>query len=190
MLRSETLVARTILVEEERGASIAEALQTLDPVQLEKTGESKDVTPNLIIRRTALTGLPDIQISLQSAMAIAHLERFTPPANAEKAHQIINHIQLNNHKQNVMLLGITAAFKLMENIRRHKLVAVSCISSLEKLAGTLRIWIGIKECTKTGLNEKVKKGLAERCLSVTKWTVSMKNDGYESMSDGLAADDD
>jgi len=65
----------------------------------------------------------------------------------------------------------------------HEYVAVSCVGLLERLAGTLRLWIGSKECMEIGLDREAGHRLVKRCLSVTKWAVSMDNNGYESMSD-------
>ena len=170
------LVARAVLVKEKRGASIAEALQALGP--FEKPG-SKNTTTSLINASTSMASLPDIKMSIRCAMAIAHLERFTPPMIPEAAPKIISTI----HPINLTLLGFTAAFKLMEKINDHDIVAEKCTLSLERLAGRLRIWIGGKGCERSGLDKEVKREMVERCLAITKRIVGLEDAGYGSMAD-------
>jgi hypothetical protein len=173
------LVARAVLVKEKRGANIAAALLALGPS--EPRGSIKEETSTTLINTsTSLAALPDINMSLRCAMAIAHLERFPAPGNPVAAHRIINSI----NPMNLTQLGFTASFKLMEEISGHELVAVSCNRALERLAGNLRIWIGGKEGEGVGLGTKERRGLVERCLAVTKKIVGMERDaGYESMSE-------
>jgi hypothetical protein len=171
------LVGRAVLVKEKRGVSIAESMQALGP--LEKPDKKRAATSSNIHASTSMIGLPDIKMSLRCAMAIAHLERFPSPASPEAAPRIIGTIS----PVNLTLLGFTAAFKLMEKINGHDIIAVSCTGSLEKLAGRLRIWIGGKDGEKSGLDKEVKRAMVERCLDITKRIVGMEDAGYESMSE-------
>ena len=171
------LVARAVLGKEKRGASIATALQALGPS--EPKIAKKEQSSTLINTRTSLATLPDINISLRCAMAIAHVERFTPPGNPVTAHRIINSIS----SVNLGSLGFTSMFKLMEAMSGHELVAASCNKALERMAGSLRIWIGGKEGEDMGLSTGERKELVERCLEVTRKVVGLEDAGYESMSD-------
>ncbi|KAF4637776.1 hypothetical protein G7Y89_g295 [Cudoniella acicularis] len=176
------LVARAVLVKERRGASIAASLQALGP--LEPKSKNNSAEPALISTRTSIASLPDVKMSLSCAMAIAHIERFPSPANPFAAHRLIDSIVPSN----LTLLGFTAAYKLMEAVDEHDKVSLSCCSSLEKLAGSLRIWIGGKDGEKSGLEKEIKRDMVEKCLSITKRIIGMEEDaGYESMSEG--ADD-
>ncbi|KAL2067470.1 hypothetical protein VTL71DRAFT_1895 [Oculimacula yallundae] len=170
------LVARAVLVKEKRGTSIAVAIQALGP--LEKAGSK--TASSLIHTSTSVVGLPDIKMSLRCAMAIAHLERFPPPANPVTAHRIISSISPNI---NLTLLGFTAAFKLMERMNQHSLVADSCSHTLERLAGGLRIWIGGRHDDTGALDKEIKKGMVERCLGISKRILGMQDAGYETMSE-------
>jgi hypothetical protein len=173
------LVARAVLVKAKRGASIAAALQTLGP-SVPKGDVREELSATLINTSSSLASLPDINMSLRCAMAIAHLERFQPPRNPVTAHRIINSI----NPTNLTPLGFMSCFKLMEVISGHELVAVSCNRALERLAGSLRIWIGGREGESLGLDTQERRALVGRCLAVTKKIVGMERDaGYESMSD-------
>ncbi|KAF8867000.1 hypothetical protein BDZ45DRAFT_666999 [Acephala macrosclerotiorum] len=169
------LVARAVLVKEKRGASIATAMAALGPLEKKQFKKST----SLIKTTTSLASLPDVKMSLCCAMAMAHIERFPSPSNPETAHRIIATI----HPRELSLLGFTACFNLMEKIDGHDLVAVSCTSALEHLAGALRIWIGGQAGEKSSLDKQVKRAMVERCLNIKKRIVGMEDAGYESMSD-------
>lgn len=165
-----------MLVKEKRGASIAESLQALGP--LERPDKKRDATSSNIHASTSMIGLPDIKMSLRCVMAIAHLERFPSPASPEAAPRIIGTIS----PVNLTLLGFTAAFKFMEKINGHDIIAVSCTGSLEKLASYLRIWISCKG-GKSGLAQEVKTDLVKRCLDISKCILGREDAGYESTSE-------
>ena len=172
------LVVRAVLVKEKRGASIAAALQVLGPAV--PKDDKEELSSTLINTSSSLASLPDVNLSLRCAMAIAHLERFRPPGNPINAHRIINSVNTIN----LTPLGFASCFKLMEATSAHELVAVSCNRALERMAGNLRIWIGGKEGESLGLEMSDRRGLVGRCLAVTKKLVGMERDaGYESMSD-------
>ena len=171
------LVARAVFVKEKRGASIAAALKVLGSSE-SRSNESNSV-PTLINTASSLARLPDIDMSLRCAMAIAHLEKYPAPGNPSTAHRLINGII----PINLTPLGFTSAFKLMERINGHELVATECSKALERLAGSLRIWIGSKEGEKSGLDRQIKKDLVGRCLDITRRIVGMKDAGYETMSE-------
>ena len=172
-------VARAVLVKEKRGLNIAASLKALGPFQ-PNNSKSTTSAPSLIHTSTSIAGLPDIKMSLRCAMAIAHLERFPAPDNPTAAHPIINSVVPTN----LTLLGFTAAFKLMESIQAHDMVAASCTNALEKLAGNLRIWVGGKDGEQNGLDKDIRKEMVERCLGTTKRIIGMEKDaGYETMSE-------
>jgi hypothetical protein len=170
--QARALVAYSVLTKEKRGAHIAVAMKSLSPLEKQNVGNAS----NLINTSTSTTSLPDVKMSLRCAMAIAHIERFPIPSNPEGAHSIIATI----HPTKMTLLGFTAAFKLMEGIEGHGLVAASCSRSFEDLAGALRIWIGGKEGERSCLDKKVKRAMVERCLNIRKRIIGMEDAGYES----------
>jgi hypothetical protein len=171
------LVARAVVVKEERGATIAAALQVLGPAELRRN--KNEVVSTLINTATSITALPDIAMSLNCAMAIAYLQRFPSPSNPEAAHTLINKML----PVDMTLLSFTALFRLMEAINDHELVATSCTKALERLAGNLRVWIGSRDGEKSGLDKEAKRDIVDRCLRTTRRVVGMKDAGYESMSD-------
>ncbi|RFU27581.1 hypothetical protein B7463_g8753, partial [Scytalidium lignicola] len=181
------LVARAVLTKEKRGSNIAAALQALGPLESPTTEKSKELAeaPALINKPMSMFNLPEINLSIQCAMAIAHLDRCPPPANPRTATNIINSIVPTN----MSLLGFTSLYVLVEKIRGHEMALESCAKALECLAGNLRIWIGGKDAEKSGLDVGLKSELVERCLRITREAVGMGvDDGYGTMSDDCESD--
>ncbi|RKF74871.1 Sterol regulatory element-binding protein 1 [Golovinomyces cichoracearum] len=170
------LVARSILVKEKREASIAEAMEAIGPLNKHIV---QNPPPNIFDTYWSKARMPEVELCLRCAMAIVHIERCPMPILPRKAIQMIKGI----FSRNKTLLGFIASFKLMEQINSHEKMAAICINSLERLAGSLRIWIGGNDGEKIGLPVKVKKEKIERCLSIAKRIVVMQDSGYASMSD-------
>jgi Domain of unknown function (DUF2014) len=176
-VQMRALVARAILFDKLRGANIAAARQALPSLEVNEC-EAK-IASIFINTKIPTASIPDLKMSFDCAVAIAHLKRasFSDPA---PAYGIINKIQLTN----LSLLGFTAAFKLIEALVQHQEATQRCLQNLEKTAGMLRIWIGGREGEKSGLPRKTKEHVVETCLDITKRLVVMDRDsGYESMSE-------
>lgn len=178
-----SLVARSILVKEKRGASIAETMQALGPLNK----HIAQISPlNLVNTEASVANLPEIELSLRCATAIAHIERSPSPAYSEKAIKIIKTIS----PRNLSLLSFVATFKLLEQMNKHEIIARNCVDSLEILAGVLRIWIGGKEGSKAGLPIEIKKEKIKYCLNITKRIVGMQDAGYASMTESSDLNED
>ncbi|RKF60323.1 putative sterol regulatory element binding protein sre1 protein [Erysiphe neolycopersici] len=178
-----SLVARSILVKEKRGASIAETMEALGPLNKQIAQNSP---LNLVNTEASIANLPEIELSLRCATAIAHIERSPSPACSEKAVKIIKTIS----PRNLSLLSFVAIFKLMEQMSKHEIIATSCIDSLEIFAGVLRIWIGGKEGSKAGIPVEIKKEKIKHCLHITKRIVGMQDAGYASMTESSDLNED
>lgn len=177
------LVAKAVLVDGKRGANIALALQALEPSANPDKHPlySRGVPPLIDSPVSSILPDADVQMALRCAMAIAHLHRFeVPPPSALS---IIKGI-LPGAPDGMTLLGCTAAVHLMNCLHGHRVAAESCAKSLERLAGTLRIWVGSPEGDRPGLDQEIRHKVVERCLSITKSVVGMEEDlGYGTMSE-------
>ncbi|CAN8098069.1 unnamed protein product [Discula destructiva] len=175
------LVAKAVIFDEKRGANIATVLNALGPsLNPDKHPQySSGVPPLIDAPLSSITPDPDVQLALRCAMAIAHLQRFDVPPHSALA--IVDTI-LPGSTDGLALLGCTAAFLMMERLHNHANAAEACASSLERLSGTLRIWIGSEEGNRPGLDRDIRQKLVERCLSVTKSVIGM-DPGYITMSD-------
>lgn len=176
-----TSVARAVLVDENRGASIAKALKAFGPsLNPDKHPQiSKGVPPLIDSPVSQIVADSDVQMALRCAMSIAHLTRFVAPP--KDALNLIDSI-FHSPEDGVSLLGVTAAFKLMGRLHDHQVAAESCISSLERLAGTLRIWMGSSASDSCGLELDVRKHMIQSCVKIL--SHDREPDlGYVSMSE-------
>jgi hypothetical protein len=178
------LVARTFVTDEKRGASIAAAMQAMAPIQNpDKHPQYSGVVPPLIDSPTTAPIFPDpdLHTALRCSQALAHLQKFSNPP--VWALNIINSIILPMQGP-MSLLSFTAAFHLMGTLNEHTVGREACSITLERLAASLRVWVGSIEGDGCGLGQDVRCRMVERCLAVTKSVVGMEADpGYGSMSD-------
>jgi hypothetical protein len=184
--QQRALVTRALLFDDKRSINIVAALQAIGPVTPMLTSSHDSSMPNHVAPLTPLKELPsslvtttELRTSLLCAMAIAHLQKFSPPDEPVNIYGVINQIQ---PACDMGLLGYTATYKLMDRLSRHEFAAEACASTLERLSGTLRIWMG-KECA---LEPEVRHRIVERCITVTRDIVGMNFDtdtGYGSMGD-------
>ncbi|KAK0641239.1 hypothetical protein B0T16DRAFT_393554 [Cercophora newfieldiana] len=178
------LVARALLVDEKRGSNIAAALQALGPSQSpDKYPQySQGVPPLIDSPLSVIEPDPDAQMALRCAMAIAQLQKYA--ALSDRVFQVINSVLPSTDVSDMSFLGYTAAFHLMERVYRHAVGRETCSTSLERLAGTLRIWIGSSAAQKAGVNTALRQKMVDRCLGITRSIVGMETDpGYVSMDD-------
>lgn len=189
--QNRALVARALLFDEKRSINIMAALQAIGPVtpvlsSNNGSGRSSPSAPSTPIKvlPPSLVMNTEMRTSLLCAMAIAHLQKFSPPEEPVDIYGVIDQI----HPMSDMgLLGYTATFKLMDRLASHEFAAEACADTLERLSGTLRIWTG-KDC---GLEPEVRLQMVERCLAVTRGIVGMvdTDTGYGSMSESETEQD-
>ncbi|KAJ2976708.1 hypothetical protein NUW58_g8018 [Xylaria curta] len=184
--QQRALVARALLSDENRSINIVAALQAIGPVTAVLASGGQSSAPKPEDPLNPLKELPsspatttELRTSLLCAMAIAHLQKYSPPDEPVDIYGVIRQI---HPACDMGLLGYTSAYKLMDRLAKHEFAAEACASTLERLSGTLRIWTG-KECI---LEPEVRRRIVERCLSVTRGIVGMNFDtdtGYGSMSE-------
>lgn len=172
------LIARAVLLEEERGIHIAAALQVLSPLT-SATEDSENVT-TFINTTTSATSIPDVHLSLACAKGIAHLKSFSKPEDLSIAQTIIKRLV----PANLSLLGFIATYNLMCTLDSHTEARTMCLPQLEYLAGNLRRWIGGAEGGSCGLDRKLRASVVDKCLEISKRVVGMdKVDEGISMTD-------
>lgn len=177
------LVARAVIFDEKRGSNIATVLKALGPsLNPDKHPHySRGVPPLIDAPLSSITPDPDVQLALRCAMGIAHLQRYEVPPRS--ALSVVDTI-LPGSTEGLSLLGCTAAFHLMLRLHNHVVAAEACSTALERLSGTLRIWIGSEEGDRPGLDCDLRQKMVERCLDVTKSAMGMGEDqGYATMTD-------
>ncbi|KAK1755674.1 sterol regulatory element-binding protein 1 [Echria macrotheca] len=178
------LVTRATLVDQKRGSNIATAIQALGPsVSPDRYPQySRGVPPLIDSPMNAIVPDPDAQMALRCAMAIAHLQKYSTPS--DRTYMLVDSILPNANVHQMSFLGYTAAFHLMERLYAHPVAREACSRSLERLAGSLRIWIGSAVGQKAGIDAVLRQQMVDRCLGITRAIVGMENDpGYVSMDE-------
>jgi len=179
--QARAIVARAALSDQHRGSNIALAIQT---VGIEKNSTESQPTQSTIVDANPSATSADIRLALRCATAVAHLRRCETRESDLQALDIIESI--NIPKDGMSLLGFTAVMDMVEKTLEHKHAAETYASTLERLAGGLRLWIGGAAADACGLGPTIRHNVAERCLSITKSLVGMDDGdtGYGTLSEG------
>ncbi|KAJ3467370.1 hypothetical protein MRS44_004934 [Fusarium solani] len=179
--QARAIVARAVLIDKARGANIASALQSMGNEKVDALLS----TSICIIDSSFQASTPDLRLALRCAMAIAHLRRVEcTPGTTHQGLRIIESIMTRGNTSQMSLLGCTAALQLMEELFEHKVAAETFQSSLERLSGGLRLWMGGAPGEKCGVTSDVREKVVDRCLTITKSVVGMDSDtGYGSLDE-------
>lgn len=178
-------LAYASLVDESRGASIASSLKLLRSERIDSPlNESR-----LVIGSSVHAANPDLLLTLRCAVAIGQLSRATTGApvvvSPAQSLRVIEASLRPEMAAAMTLLGFTSVMSLLERVMAQRKGGSDAFdASLEKLAGTLRVWIGGVSGADAGLDPDVRGKVVERCLAITKSLVGMDMDtGYGSLSD-------
>lgn len=180
-------LAAAALVDDSRGANIASSLKLLGSERITSPlNESK-----LVIGTNVHASNPDLLLTLRCAVAIGQLGRAKDAAvSPSQSLRVIEASLRPEMAASMTLLGFTSVMTLLERVMAQRNGDSEAVdASLEKLSGTLRIWIGGVCGTNSGVDADIRSKVVERCLSITKSLVGMDMDtGYGSLSD--MSDDD
>ncbi|KAJ3522308.1 hypothetical protein NM208_g12915 [Fusarium decemcellulare] len=179
--QARAIVARAVLIDKARGANIASALQSMGNEKVDALLS----TSICVIDSSFQASTPDLRLAIRCAMAIAHLRRIEcTPGSTHKGLRIIESIMTRGNASQMSLLGCTAALQLMEELYEHEVAAETFRSSLERLSGGLRLWMGGAPGEKCGVTSHVREKVVNRCLAITKSMVGMDSDtGYGSLDE-------
>ncbi|KAM0561058.1 hypothetical protein ACHAPJ_003559 [Fusarium lateritium] len=179
--QARAIVARAVLVDKARGANIASALQSMGNEKVDALLS----TSICVVDSSFQASTPDLRLALRCAMAIAHLRRVEcTPGSTHQGLRIIESIMTRGNASQMSLLGCTAALQLMEELFDQKAAAETFRSSLERLSGGLRLWMGGAPGEKCGVASDVREKVVDRCLTITKSMVGMDSDtGYGSLDE-------
>lgn len=179
--QARAIVARAVLIDKARGANIAAALQSMGNEKVDALLSSS----LCIIDSGFQASTPDLRLALRCAMAIAHLRRVEcTPGTTHQGLRIVESIMTRSNASQMSLLGCAAALQLMEELFEHKVAAETFKSSLERLSGDLRLWMGGAPGEKCGVTSDVREKVVDRCLTITKSMVGMDSDtGYGSLDE-------
>lgn len=179
--RVRAIVARAALASQHRGSNIAAAIKILgtDKMGVPQKDDSS------ILESESHSVDPSLQLAIRCATAIAHLRRSRAKATTDlRGLRFINDIAIPREPSTMSLLGFAATLELTEQLYEHKAAAETFSNSLERLSGSLRLWIGGTSGDQCGVDAEVRHQVVDRCLGITKDLVGMEVDtGYCSQSE-------
>ncbi|PNP80824.1 hypothetical protein FNYG_05796 [Fusarium nygamai] len=179
--QARAIVARAVLVDKARGANIASALQSMGNEKVDALLSSSIC----VVDSSFQASTPDLRLALRCAMAIAHLRRVEcTPGSTHQGLRMIESIMTRGNAPQMSLIGCTATLELMEELYEHKAAAETFQSSLERLSGGLRLWMGGSPGEKCGVASDVREKVVSRCLAINKSMVGIDSDtGYGSLDE-------
>lgn len=177
---ARAVVARAVLIDKNRGAHIAAALETIG-FNRNQSEEKKSGNP---FGPKWHGDTIDLRLALRCAMAIAHLRRYANTAGTPHEGLRLIYTIAVPPDSSMTLLGCTSTVEVMEQLFQHKPAAETFEPCLERLAGSLRLWMGGPLGEKCGVDTAVQHKVVDRCLAITKSLVGMELDtGYGSLSE-------
>lgn len=180
------VLARAVLVKQSRDSHIEAASQTLD----------MDRNPSPLAKSTFIVGHGfddfslDFSIALRCAKAIALIERAQGSSRGLRDIAGLNNFANPDNTSAMSLLGFTSVMQVMEHLVDCKKIDDRVEPVLEKLASTLRVWMGGQFASRCGVDSQLQQDVVDRCLAITSSLVGMEIDtGYGSMSEDEAGHD-
>jgi hypothetical protein len=180
------LVAQAVVMNKDRGRHIAAAFQALpeapttSPSRYAKTA-SQSVLMNPIGEAPMAA---DVRKALELAKCHALVEIDNPQARGS-AICLVNNTFLP--EASTTLLSFVAGYKVLNHFIQDPVLQSESSHGLERLASSLRMWVGHETGRRSGLSNKVRGRIVNRCLDASKTLVGLADpeqidDGYVSSS--------
>jgi hypothetical protein len=174
------LVAQTIVLEDERNVRIATALKALPSTP--QNGDSGFI--NLVGNGSVAR---DVRKALTLAKCLALLETSDAQAR-QRAVYVVNNTYLP--EVTTTLLSFVAGHKVLTHFMRDSRLQAETSSGLERIASSLRMWVGHETGRRSGLSNKVRTRIVESLKTSIKKLVGLAetkvepdvDDGYVSAS--------
>lgn len=133
----------------------------------------------------------DMQTALTLAKCL-HLASSQMPESRCRAVAGVNNFFPTD--QSFSLLSFAASFKVLEVFTQDAELAAAARGGLERIATTVRVWVGGEGGSQASLSGKIKSRVVEKCLLTSKSLMGIleveeeSDAGYVSQSDGEVHD--
>ncbi|EOD53146.1 putative sterol regulatory element binding protein sre1 protein [Neofusicoccum parvum UCRNP2] len=191
-----SLVAKSILLEKDRNTNILAAFDSLPSQPHIPALKNKISSPRALLMNVVGEApiAADVRKSLTLVKCLALAETFVA-SNSDEARMratfVINNTFLP--EASLTLLSFVAAHKVLRIFSDEEKLLAESRQGLERIASSMRVWIGREAGRRSGLSSKTKGRIVEACLSVSKMLVGMQESssdegdaGYASQSDAEA----
>ncbi|KAJ4376155.1 Clr6 histone deacetylase associated PHD protein-2 Cph2 [Neocucurbitaria cava] len=174
------LVAQAIILDDDRDSRIAAALNALPATP--RAANSGFM--NLVGEGYVAT---DVRKALTLTKCLSLVESSSPAAR-QRATFVVNNTRLP--EVTTTLLSFVAGHKVMTRFMQDSSLQAATSSGLERIASSLRMWVGHETGRRSGLSNKVRTRLVSSCLGASKTLVGLTekkveadvDDGYVSAS--------
>lgn len=180
------LVARAVILDEDRSSHIATAYAALPvPPSTSPTSRGSKSSQALIMN---LVGDAPIASDVRKALTLAKCHALAQSSNIKARQQaafVINNTFLP--ELTTTLLSFVAGYKVLSYFIQHTTLQAESGQGLERLASSLRMWVGHGTGRRSGLSNKVRGRIVSHCLDASKTLVGLAepeeiDDGYVSSS--------
>ncbi|KAL1592840.1 Clr6 histone deacetylase associated PHD protein-2 Cph2 [Paraconiothyrium brasiliense] len=160
------LVAKAVVLDDDRTAHIATAFAAL-PTPPSAASSSGTKLMNLV------SGAP-AAVDVRKALTLAKCLTLVDSSNQEARRQaifVVNNTYLS--EATTTLLSFVAGHKIFERFVQDPALQTETTHGLERLAGSLRIWVGHDTSRRSGLDNKIRGRIVKRYLDASKMLVGL-----------------
>ncbi|KAF2014803.1 hypothetical protein BU24DRAFT_423709 [Aaosphaeria arxii CBS 175.79] len=180
--RIRALAAQAVVLDDNRTDRIATAFAALPSTPEQAENKSVSVKFVNLISNDALPA--DVQNALTLAKCLALVECLNPQARPRAVLTVNN---LSFPEATTTLLSFVAGYKVLRHFINNPSLQFESSAGLERLASSLRMWIGHATGRRSGLSNKIRARVIEQCLDASKTLVGLADpedidDGYVSSS--------
>lgn len=176
------LAAQAVVLNTDRTSRIATAFAALPSAPEQHDTKNAHTMFVNLVGDNALAA--DIQNALTLAKCLALVESSSPEAR-RRAVFVVNNTLLSENS--TTLLSFVAGYKVLRHFINDPTLQFESSAGLERLASSLRMWVGHATGRRSGLSNKIRARVVEQCLDASKTLVGLADpedidDGYVSSS--------
>lgn len=163
------LVAQAVVLDEGRNERIAAALEALPSTPKPADSGFINIVGNGFVA-------PDVRKALTLAKCIS-LSTFSTPEARRRAVFVVNNTYLP--EPTTTLLSFVAAHKVLTQFMADDGLKADTSRGLERIASSLRMWIGHETGKRSGVSNKVRAKIVNSCLDASKSLVGLEQKKVE-----------
>ncbi|KAF2185692.1 hypothetical protein K469DRAFT_726505 [Zopfia rhizophila CBS 207.26] len=181
------LVAQAVLLDDDRASHIATAFKALPSSPSSSMSRDTKKSPRALLMN--LVGDAPIAADVRKALTLAKCHALVESSSIEarrRATYVVNNTFLP--EATTTLLSFVAGYKILNHFIQDQTLQAESSQGLERLASSLRVWVGHEAGRRSGLTNKVRGRIIGHCLDASKTLVGLVEPeeidaGYVSQSD-------
>ncbi|KAF2798178.1 hypothetical protein K505DRAFT_322050 [Melanomma pulvis-pyrius CBS 109.77] len=184
--RVRALVAQAVVLDTDRSEHIATAFDALP--SLPSTSSRSNTSNSRRAKLINLVGDAPVAADVWKALTLAKCHALTESSNIEARRRAANVVNQTFLPEATMtLLSFVAGYKVLGHFIHDPSLKAQSSQGLERLASSLRMWVGHETGRRSGLSNNARGRIIGRCLDASKTLVGLAepeeiDDGYVSSS--------